>query len=75
MTLAAIQESAIQLPSNQKVALIDLLWDSLDPEMLAQMQQRWANESEERIDAFERGELPAGDGPSAIQGIRQMLRQ
>jgi len=75
MTLAAIQESVIRLPSNEKVALIDLLWDSLDPELMAKIQQRWAAESEDRIDAFDRGELPAVDGPSAIQGIRQTLRQ
>ena len=74
MTLAAIQESVIRLPSNEKVALIDLLWDSLDPEVVAKIQQRWANESEDRIDAFDRGELPAVDGPSAIQGIRQTFQ-
>ena len=74
MTLAAIQESVMHLPSNEKVALIDLLWDSLDAEVLAQIQQRWVNESEDRIDAFERGELPAVDGPSALRNIRQTLR-
>ena len=75
MTLAAIQESVIQLPLREKMALIDLLWDSLDREGTAQIQQNWANESEDRIDAFDRGELPAVDGPSALQEIRQTLRR
>ena len=74
MTLAAIQESVIQLQPNEKAALIDVLWDSLDREATTQIQQRWAAESEDRIDAFERGELPVVDGPSAIQEIRKSLR-
>ena len=75
MTLAAIQESVIQLPSNEKAALIDLLWDSLAQDAIAQTQERWALESEDRIDAFERGELSAVEGKGALDQIRRTLRQ
>ena len=75
MTLSVLQESVLHLPANEKAALIDLLWDSLDREGVAQIQQRWGNESEGRIDAFDRGELSAVDGPGAIKDIRQTLRQ
>ena len=75
MTIAAIQESVIQLPLNEKMALIDFLWDSLDQATVAQVQRRWADESEDRIDAVDRGEMKTIDGSSAIQEIRQSLRR
>jgi len=35
---------------------------------------KWAAESEDRIDAVNRGELPTVDGPSAIQYLRSLLK-
>jgi putative addiction module component (TIGR02574 family) len=74
MSIVAIRESMMQLPASEKVALIDLLWDSLGPEELTQREQRWAAESEERVDAVERGELTILEGPEAIRSLRQSLR-
>lgn len=50
--------------------LIDLLWESLDEARIKEIETNWASESEERIDAFDRGELPAVDGPAALQDLR-----
>jgi putative addiction module component (TIGR02574 family) len=75
MTLTAIQDSALQLSPNEKAALIDFLWDSLARKELVQLERRWAVEAEDRIDAFERGELAVEDGPEAIQKLRQSLRR
>jgi hypothetical protein len=55
--------------------LIDLLWDSLDEEHLKEIEAKWAAESEDRIDAFERGELTAVDGPTALEELRSSLRK
>ena len=74
MTLAAIQVSVLQLPANEKAALIDLLWDSLDRADISKRESNWAIESEERIDAVERGELGVMEGPAALQALRQSLR-
>ena len=74
MTLAAIQDSVMQLPANEKAALIDLLWDSLGREDISKRERNWGIESEERIDAVERGELGVLDGPAALQTLRQTLR-
>jgi hypothetical protein len=74
MTLAAIQDGALQLPSNEKAALIDLLWDSMGREELLQSERKWAVEAEDRVDAFDRGQLGAEDGPSALKNLRQSLR-
>ena len=57
MSLASIQKEVLQLKSNERAMLIDLLWESLDEERIKDIEARWAAESEDRIDAFERGEL------------------
>ena len=51
--------------------LIDILWESLDEERIREIETRWANESEERIDAVDRDELETVDGPSAITDLRR----
>ena len=75
MNLASIQNEIEKLAPAERAALIDVLWDSLDEERIKEIEAKWAAESEDRIDAFERGELPAVDGPSAIQELRNSLRK
>ncbi len=53
--------------------LIDLLWESLDEARTKEIEVKWAAESEERIDAFDRGELSAVDGPAALRALRSSL--
>jgi putative addiction module component (TIGR02574 family) len=67
MSLASIQDEIERLEPSEKVALIDVLWESLDGERIKEIEAKWAAESEDRIDAFERGELSAVDGPTALQ--------
>ena len=73
MSLASIQDEIERLEPSEKVALIDVLWESLDGERIKEIEAKWAAESEDRIDAFERGELPAVDGPTALQEIRSRM--
>lgn len=75
MSLASIQKEIFQLDSQERAMLIDLLWESLDEARIKEIQAKWASESEERIDAFERGELSAIDGPAALQDLRSSLRK
>ena len=58
MTLAKVQESVKELSARDRAELLDWLWDGLQPERVLQIQERWAAEAEERIDAVDRGELP-----------------
>ena len=53
--------------------LIDILWESLDEERVREIEAKWAAESEERIDAVDRGELQTVDGPSALKDLRSSL--
>jgi hypothetical protein len=75
MSLASIQKEIFQLDSQERAMLIDLLWESLDEARIKEIEAKWASESEERIDAFERGELSAFDGPTALQNLRSSLRK
>jgi hypothetical protein len=75
MSLASIQEEVLRLNSNERAMLIDLLWESLDEARIKEIEAKWASESEDRIDAFERGELLAVDGPSGLRDLRSSLRK
>ena len=73
MSLASIQTEIEKLEPAERAALIDVLWESLDENRIKEVQARWAAESEDRIDAFERGELAAIDGESALEELRKSL--
>ncbi len=73
MSLASIQNEIEKLEPAERASLIDLLWESLDEQRIKEIEAKWAVESEDRIDAFERGELPAVDGPSALKELRSSL--
>ena len=51
-----------------------VLSNSLDEELIHEIEAKWAAESEERIDAVDRGELPTVDGPSALEDLRASLK-
>lgn len=75
MSLASIQEEISRLNSTERAMLIDLLWESLDEQRVKEIEAKWAAESEERIDAVDRGELPTIDGPSALRELRSSLKK
>src|SRR2546430_10562768 len=60
MSLATIRNEIEKLEPAERASLIDLLWDSLDDDSVHQIEAKWAAESEDRIGAFERGELEIG---------------
>ena len=73
MSFASIQDQIEKLEPAERAALIDVLWDCLDEERVKEIEARWAAESEDRIDAFERGELAAVDGQAALEELRKSL--
>jgi hypothetical protein len=75
MSLGSIQKEIFQLDSRERAMLIDLLWESLDESHIKEIEAKWASESEKRIDAFDRGELSAVDGPAALQDVRSSLKK
>jgi putative addiction module component (TIGR02574 family) len=75
MSLTSIQEEIVRLSSTERAMLIDILWESLDEQRVKEIEAKWAAESEDRIDAVDRGELQTVDGPSALQDLRSSLRK
>jgi len=75
MSLTSIQEEISHLSSAERAMLIDILWESLDEERINDIEAKWSAETEERIDAVDRGDLQTIDGPSALQHLRSSLRK
>lgn len=75
MSFTSIQNEISRLSPTERAMLIDILWYSLDEARVKEIEAQWAAESERRIDAVERGELPTVDGPSAIRDLRTSLRK
>lgn len=75
MSLTSIQEEIVRLSSTERAMLIDILWESLDEERVKEIEAKWAAESEDRIDAVDRGELKTVDGPTALGELRSSLRK
>jgi putative addiction module component (TIGR02574 family) len=75
MSHASIQNEIEKLGPAERAALVDVLWDSLDEERVKEIEAKWAAESEDRIDAFERGELSAVDGPSSLEELRVSFKK
>ena len=75
MSLTTIQEEIVRLSSTERAMLIDILWGSLDEGRVKEIEARWAAESEDRIDAVDRGELETIDGPAALRDPRSSLRK
>jgi len=75
MSFASIQDQIVRLSSTERAKLIDILWESLDEARVKEIEAKWATESEERIDAVDRGELQTIDGPSALRELRSSLKK
>jgi putative addiction module component (TIGR02574 family) len=75
MSLTSIQEEIVRLSSSERAMLIDILWESLDEQRVKEIEAKWAAESEERIDAVDRGDLQTIQGPSALRDLRSSLRK
>jgi putative addiction module component (TIGR02574 family) len=75
MSLTSIQKEIPNLSSAERAKLIDILWESLDDARVREIEAKWAAESENRIDAVDRGELPTIDGPSALRDVRSSLKK
>ncbi len=55
---AQILKDALALPPTERVALVERLLTSLDSPAREHIDVLWGQEAEDRLDAFERGEIP-----------------
>ena len=53
-----ILKDALALPLTERAALVERLLASLDSPSRAHMDMLWGQEAEDRLDAFDQGEIP-----------------
>jgi len=68
-TKKEVLNEALSLPPIERAALIEELLSSFDFPDREQLDRLWAAESEDRIDAFERGDLDATPLESVLEKI------
>ena len=66
MDLAAIQIEIQRLSFDERLKLIDFLWDSISIPENKNRESLWAVESERRIDAFDAGKLQTRDAKRSL---------
>jgi putative addiction module component (TIGR02574 family) len=64
---AQVLEKALALPPDERAELADRLLSSLDTERQRKIDDLWAEEAEDRIGAFERGEIRAVSAKAAFE--------
>lgn len=64
-----ILRQALALPSEERAELIDRLLATFDAPPDAAMDQLWANEAHDRLDAYDRGELDAVSAEEVLDEI------
>jgi putative addiction module component (TIGR02574 family) len=68
---AQILKDALSLPPTERVALVERLLASLDSPAREHVNVLWGQEAEDRIDAFERGEIPTIAAKDVFDEIRK----
>jgi hypothetical protein len=72
MDAATVEREALALTAAERALLADRLLQTLDWEDPDRM-EAWGREADRRLEAFERGEMEAFDGPTAVSEIRRAI--
>lgn len=67
-------EAALSLPPAERAELTDRLLTSLDPSPDKKIDELWAKEAENRIDAFDRGEIKPISAKDVLDKVRGAKR-
>ena len=60
-----VAEAAQRLPVDDRIRLVEILLDSLNPKDPG-IDQEWVDECERRLDAYDRGEMSAVDATDVL---------
>jgi putative addiction module component (TIGR02574 family) len=69
--LEEILQSALALPPDQRAALAETLFESLEESDRAEVDAAWAKEAEDRLRAFDEEKIKAIPGDEVMRSIRQ----
>lgn len=73
MTSAELTTEILKLPREEIVRVVEALLDRINP-VAPEVDDAWGQEVERRLDAFEKGEISATDGESAMRNLRERLK-
>ena len=73
-TLKALETQARSLLPEERAKLAELLLESLHDAPLAEIEQAWEREIEERTAAYDRGELPTFSAENVFAEARRLAR-
>ena len=66
-------EQALSLPAEERAEVAERLLSSLEPPLSA-IDQLWAQEAEDRVDAYERGDIEAIPAKDVFNAIKNRKR-
>lgn len=67
---AKVIRDALSLPPKARAKLAEELLESLDDPNQKEIDRRWADEAEDRIDAYERGEIKTIPGQEVFRRLK-----
>ena len=74
VTLKELEQQARTLPPDERARLADALLESLRDAPLADIEAAWDREIEERVAAYDRGELEAFPAEAVFAEARRLAR-
>ena len=66
-----ILKEALALPLQERAELVEQLLATFQSPLDPQIDELWAREAEDRLDAYDRGELKAGPAEEVFNRIKQ----
>ena len=72
---AKVLTDALSLPRRSRAKLAQQLLESLDDPKQREIDRLWADEAEDRIDAYERGELKSIPGEEVFRRLKPRKRK
>lgn len=74
-TVEELAEQAMNLPTESRARLADLLVESLDTDELGQIDRLWVAEAKRRRDEVRSGRVETVPGEEALQKVRDVVRR
>jgi putative addiction module component (TIGR02574 family) len=69
--VAQLIKDALSLPDSERIILVEQLLASLESDASKAIDALWAEESEDRLEAFKRGEIPTVAAEGLFDEVRE----
>lgn len=73
MDNSTLEEEALKLPPAERIQLADLLIASVETESIQERLDHYGREADDRIDAYDRGEIEAVDADIVMERLRKQF--